>query len=202
MRRSVLLSILGLLALVMFLEAEYTFFTPPGSYAVEVSLENSNYLRLPIYRNAITSLAVVGDYAVGGTSASPDLSPFVFAVSLSKRRLERVVDVSKVVPGQRAILSGFEIGSPGTLYAGTMPDRPGASGHLIEIKVSADRLTVEEKGIPVEGEGVFSIVADVRAPVIYGISHPSGKFFAFDLQARQTHLFPETAPSRQTLTGE
>jgi hypothetical protein len=199
MRRSVLLSILGLLALVMFLQAEYTFFTPPGSYAVEVSLENSAYLRLPIYRNAITSLAVVGDFAVGGTSASPGLSPFVFAVSLSKRRLERVADVSKVVPGQRAILSGFGIGSPGILYAGTMPDRPGVSGHLIEIKVLADRLTVEDRGVPVEGEGVFSVIADSRAPVIYGISHPSGKFFVFDLQARQVHLFPETAPSRETL---
>jgi hypothetical protein len=183
----------------MFLQAEYTFFTPPGSYAVEVSLANSAYLRLPIYQNAITSLAVVGDYAVGGTSANPGLSPFVFAVSLSKHRLELAMELSKVVPGQRAIMSGFGKGLHGILYAGTMPDHTGTGGHIIEIKVLADRLALEDRGVPVEREGVFSVVADNRAPVIYGISHPSGKFFVFDLQDGQTHLFPETAPSKRTL---
>jgi len=85
------------------LPAQYKFFTPDGSFTVEVSLDNSPHLRLPIYRNAITSLDVTGDHAVGGTAASAGLSPFVFAVSLSKRRLEMVYPLDKLLPGQRSI---------------------------------------------------------------------------------------------------
>jgi hypothetical protein len=54
----------GFACLSILLQAEYTFFTPPGSFTVEISLENSPYARLPIYRNAITSLEVVGDYYI------------------------------------------------------------------------------------------------------------------------------------------
>jgi hypothetical protein len=96
--RSLLFISAGFAWLSILLQAEYTFFTPPGSFTVEVSLENSPYVRLPIYRNAITSLEVVGDYVLGGTSAIPGRSPFLFAVSLSKRRLERVLDMSPVLP--------------------------------------------------------------------------------------------------------
>ena len=60
-RRSLLLNFSAFIFLTILLHGEYTFFTPPGSFTVEVSLENSPYLRLPIYRNAITSLEVVGD---------------------------------------------------------------------------------------------------------------------------------------------
>ncbi len=182
------------------LEAEYTFFTPPGSFAVEVSLENSPYPRLPIYRNAITSLEVLGDKVVGGTSASPGLSPFLFTVSLSKRRLEKVVDLSTVISGQRAIQSGFGRGSRGTLYAGTMPDRSGDSGHLIEVRIENDQLVVKDLGIPIRGEGVFAVAADGGVPVIYGISHPSGKFFCRDLRNDDTRIFEETVLTSEILS--
>ena len=99
-----------------------TLFSPLGSFTVEVSLENSPYLRLPIYRNAITSLEVVKDYALGGTSASPTMSPFLFVVSLSRHRLEMVLDLSSVFSGQRPVQSGFW---EGFLCGGTIPDKPG-----------------------------------------------------------------------------
>jgi hypothetical protein len=181
------------------IRAEYTFFTPPGSFAVEVSLENSSMLRLPIYRNAITSLEVSGDFAIGGTAAAPGLSPFLFAVSLSRRRLEMAVDLAQIIPGQRAIVSGFGRGPGGVLYAGTMPDSPGGLGHLIQVQIKAPSLVVLDLGVPVDKEGVFAVAADSDRGAIYGISHPSGKFFAHDLASRTTRVFVETVPSRQTL---
>ena len=73
--------------------------------------------------------------------------------------------------------SGFGRGADGTLYAGTMPDRPGESGHLIAVRIKAGGIDVTDLGVPVKGEGVFSVAFDPKAGALYGISHPSGKFF-------------------------
>lgn len=177
--------------------AQDEFFEPKGSFAVEVSLENSPYLRLPIYRNAITSLAVVGDYAVGGTSADPGLSPYLFTVSLSKRRLEAAFPLERVIAGQRAILSGFGRGKDGTLFAGTMPDRAGESGHIVTVQLKGSEPMVADLGTPVPGEGVFALVADPESQALYGISHPSGKFFVYHPADRTTDVYTQTVPSRQ-----
>jgi hypothetical protein len=179
------------------LKGQYTFFTPEGSYAVEVSLDNSPYLRLPIYRNAITSLEVVGDYAVGGTSANAGLSPYVFAVSLSRRHLEMVFPLDKVIPGQRTIQSGFGRGKEGVLYAGTMPDRQGEAGHLIAVRIKGGAIDVSDLGIPVPAEGVFALTCDLARGELYGISHPSGKFFVFRLQDQSTAVFDQTSLDRR-----
>ena len=73
--KPLLIGLLVLLAIAVALHGEYVFFTPKGSFTVEVSLENSALPRLPIYRNAITSLEVVGAYAVGGTSSEAWAQP-------------------------------------------------------------------------------------------------------------------------------
>ena len=179
--------------------AEYVFFSPQGGYTVEVSLENSSLLHLPIYRNAITSLEVVGDYAVGGTSAEPGLSPFLFAVSLSTRKLESRFDVGDLVPGQREVRSGFGRGPNGILWAGTLPDREGDSGHLIEIRLDNRQIAASDLGAPVSGEGIFCLTAPRDGLALYGIAHPSGRFFAYDLKTGAVQIFEETAPSRKTL---
>ncbi len=178
---------------------EYQFFTPPGSFTVEVSLENAPFPRLPLDRNAIVSLEVCGDYAVGGTAAAPGLSPFLFTVSLTRRRLEGVLDLGAVVPGQREIRSGFARGRPGVLYAGTIPNSGGESGHLIEVRADDGKLQVVDLGVPVAGEGIFSLASDPAGGKLYGIAHPSGTFFAFDLSGHRTRVFPETALSRRSL---
>ncbi len=179
--------------------AEYTFFTPPGSFAVEVSLENSPHPRLPMYRNAIASLEVVGHRAVGGTSAVAGASPFLFAVSLSNRRMEAVLDLGTIIPGQREICSGFGRGAGGVLYAGTMPDTPGASGHLLEVRVDDSGIEVRDLGAAVESEGVFALASDPSAKALYGISYPSGNFFVRDLATGSTQVYDETAIARRTL---
>jgi hypothetical protein len=48
--------------------AQFDFFSPKEAFAIEVSLDNTSLKRLPVYRNAISSLVVSGDYIVGGTS--------------------------------------------------------------------------------------------------------------------------------------
>lgn len=195
MRRTSLIALV--LAAASLVWARYEFFTPKGSFAVEVSLDNAPYLRLPIYRNAITSLEVIGDYAIGGTSAESGLRPFLFAVSLSKRKLEIVYPLEKTIPGQRAIQSGFGRGADGTLYAGTMPDRPGESGHLIAVRVKAGAIDVIDLGVPVKGEGVFTLTFDPKAGALYGISHPSGKFFVSRPNGGAAEVYEQTAPNRR-----
>ena len=185
------------LALAVSVSAQYTWFAPDGSFAVEVSLENSPYLRLPMNRNAITSLAIVGDHAIGGTTARPGLSPFVFAVSLASRRLERLRDLAEVVPGQRAIPTGFSRAADGRLIAGTLPDTRGASGHLIAVGVrqGGSPLEISDLGIPVPGEGVFAVTVDAKRGVLYGVTHPSGRFFSKRLGGGGVTVLPGAEPS-------
>ncbi len=196
MKRRSCLVLLVLTTVATRVVAEYTFFTPPGSYAVEVSLENSNYLRLPIYRNAVTSLAIIGDYAIGGTSAEKGSSPFLFAVSLRTRRLEMVTDLAEVVAGQRALISSFGRSDDGALYSGTMPSDTTGSGHLVRVEIKAKKIEVRDLGIPVSGEGVFAI--ESRGSLIFGISHPSGRFFVHEISGGKTRIFDDTAPDRRT----
>jgi hypothetical protein len=182
------------------LNGQYTFFTPKGSFTVEVALDNSPYLRLPIYQNAITSLEVVGDYAIGGTSAEPGLSPYVFAVSLSKRRLVSVFPLEKVLPGQRKIQSGFGKSNGRVLYAGTMPDRAGDTGHIIAVAVrgSNGQIDVTDLGTPISGEGIFALTCDPACKALYGISHPNGKFFVFHIPEGRTEVFDLVSSDRRT----
>jgi hypothetical protein len=189
----------GLIALTSIAGAQEPGFVPEQSYAVEVSLENSPDLRLPIYRNAITSLEVVGNYAIGGTSAEAGLSAYLFAVSLSRRRLEMVFPLERILPGQRAIESGFGRGGDGTLFAGTIPDAAGRSGHLLSVRVENGALAVSDLGTPVPGEGIFAVTSDRQSDRIYGISYPSGKFFVFHRTERRTEVYTQTAPDRAAL---
>jgi hypothetical protein len=200
MRKWVLTAALLLSGICGAIRAEYAFFSPRGAFTVEVSLENAPHLRLPAYRNAIVSLVVVGDYAVGGTAAKPGLSPFVFAVSLSKKRLVAAVDLASVVAGQRSIQSGLGRGNGGVLYAGTIPDQRGDSGHLIEVRLQGEHLQVTDKGIPVETEGIFSLASDPARGSIYGVTHPSGLFFRRSITGTEYQVFKETAPSPRTLS--
>lgn len=197
--KPLLAGLVVLLVIATVVQGEYVFFTPKNSFAVEVSLENSALPRLPIYRNAITSLEVVGDFAVGGTSSKPGLSPYLFAVSLSTRKLEFVRDLGELIPGQRAIQSGFGRGQQSVLFTGTMPDQAGGSGHLLQVRVGKEGIDVVDLGTPLEGEGVFALAASRERKELYGIAHPSGRFFVHELRTSRTQVFNETVPPRKQL---
>jgi hypothetical protein len=169
-------------------------FAPPGSFAIEVSLENAAELRLPSRRSAILSLEVVGDMAVGGTSAEPGLDPFLFAASLTRKRLEHVLDLGTVAAGQQAVQSGFARGPGRALHAGTMPGAA-RSGHLLEISLTREGIAARDLGTPVPGEGVFTLVA--QGDALFGIAHPSGRFFSYALRDGRVEVYAETAPTAE-----
>lgn len=178
--------------------SQYTFFTPEGSFAIEVSLENTDMKRLPIYRNSITSLAVLGDYAVGGTTAETGLSPFVFTASLKDREVTNILDVAEVIKGQQKIGSGFVKGNEGQLFAGTIAQAPGEGGHLIKVSLNKKgKIGIEDLGIPVAGEGVYTITSNASVTTLYGVTYPSGYFFTFDIESKECKVYKEVAPSEK-----
>jgi len=179
--------------------AQYTFFSPKGSFAIEVSLENTDMKRLPIYRNAITSLSVMGDHIVGGTSADEGLSPFVFVASLDKRELVEFLDVSDIIKSQQSIRSGFVKDKQGQLFAGTMPQgSDNTGGHIVKVKINAKgKIKLEDLGIPVAGEGVYAITSDAAVNKIYGMTYPSRYFFSYDIKSKKTKVYKDLAPSKK-----
>lgn len=181
-------------------QAQYEFFNPNGSFAIEISLENSPYdnNKLPIYRNAVTSLTVLGDNIIGGTSSQNGLSPFIFVVSLKSRALTRKIDLEQAIRGQRSIATGFIKTKKGdALYAGTIPAGESASGHLFKVNVNATgEISVTDIGTPVPGEGIFALTADEPEAVLYGISYPSGIFFSHDLKSGSTKTYRDLVPGK------
>ena len=53
--------------------------------------------------------------------------------------------------------------------------------------------------MPVAGQGVFAVAFDAKADTVYGICHPSGKFFAFPVKARSATVYDQAAPTRREL---
>jgi hypothetical protein len=182
----------------VLLSAQYKFFTPKGSFAIEASLENTDELRMPMYRNAMSSLAVSGDFVLGGTTAEKGMSPLLFTSSLSQRKLIAVKDLNEVVQGQLSIGTGFSKVKSGNLfYAGTMP-QPGnkGGGHIIQVQVGGQgQIIIKDLGVPVVGEGVFALTLNPDKNELYGIVHPSGRFFTYDVKTGKSQLYSETAPS-------
>jgi hypothetical protein len=182
--------------------AQFTFFSPKGSFAIETSLENSDELRMPMYRNAMSSLVISGDYVLGGTTAENGMSPLLFTSSLTKRKLTTIKHLDDVVKGQLSIGTGFSHDGSGKLfYAGTMPQpENGVGGHIIELKVDAQgQLIVKDIGEPVKGEGIFAMTFNPVKNEFYGIAHPSGKFFTHNLKSGKTQIYNQTVPSEQDL---
>jgi hypothetical protein len=97
MYHRIIFSLITLLYVPFVASAQYTFFNPAGSFAVESSLENTDELRMPIYRNAMTSLTVSGDFVLGGTSAQKGLTPLLFTSSLSQRKITAIKQLDDVI---------------------------------------------------------------------------------------------------------
>ena len=186
------------------LQAQYTFFNPEGAFAIEVSLPNTDLKRLPIYRNSIASLVVVGDYIIGGTSAVDGKTPFVFTASLSKREVSFVYDLEEIISSQQQIQTGFCKGKNGKLYAGTIANEVDletqAAGHLFETNLDHNGgINIKDLGIPVPGEGILALTINAKRTMLFGITHPSGMFFTFNIETGETKKYPDIAPSEEDL---
>lgn len=184
--------------------AQYTFFKPKESFAIEVSLPNSALTRLPMYRNAISSLIVVDDFIVGGTSAKEGLAPFVFVASISERKLINYKDLNEVIPGQRSIQSGYSRGKNKMLFAGTIANESNngaqGDGHLIQIKINQQGMPdIQDLGVPVPGEGVLSLVSNAQGTMLYGVSYPSGQFFTYNIETKDVQTYDDITPTKRDL---
>src|SRR5690606_13280498 len=155
-------------------------------------------LRMPMYRNAMSSLTVYGESVLGGTSAETGLTPLLFTSSLSQRKLTAIKQLDEVVKGQLRIGTGFTGAKSGDVfYVGAMPQPGiGVGGHIIEVKVNPQgQITVKDLGEPVAGEGIFAMTFNQDKSEFYGIVHPSGKFFTFNLKTGATKIYNQTIPS-------
>jgi len=202
MYNRIIYSLIALFFVPVIGNAQYTFFNPKGSFAVEASLENTDELRMPMYQNAMSSLTVSGDFVLGGTSAEKGLSPLLFSSSLSQRKLTAIKQLEDVVKGQLSIGTGFTAAKSGSVfYAGTMPQPgTGLGGHIIELQVNPQgQIALKDLGEPVAGEGIFAMTFNLDKNEFYGIVHPSGKFFRFNLKTGKTQVYVQTVPSEKDL---
>jgi len=200
MYNRIIYSLIALFFVPVIGNAQYTFFNPKGSFAVEASLENTDELRMPMYQNAMSSLTVSGDFVLGGTSAEEGFSPLLFSSSLSQRKLTAIKQLEDVVKGQLSIGTGFTAAKSGSVfYAGTMPQPgTGLGGHIIELQVNPQgQIAVKDLGEPVAGEGIFAMTFNPDKNEFYGIVHPSGKFFRFNLKTGKIQVYDQTAPSEK-----
>jgi hypothetical protein len=182
--------------------AQYTFFKENLGFAIEVSLSSTKLVRLPAYRNAITSLTVNGDLVIGGTTAEEKLSPYIFTASLSRREMVSVKDIATIIPGQRAVGTGFCKGKNKILYAGTLGsklnDSTYTTGHLIAVTTdAAGSISVKDLGSPLKGQGVFALTSDTAKGILYGISFPLGIFFTYNISSKEVKTFASTAVSKE-----
>jgi hypothetical protein len=181
-------------------------YAPMNGFAIEVSLENTNLKRLPIYQNSISSLRVKGDYIIGGTSAIEGLSPYVFVASLSERKIISIQELNKIVSGQQGIESGFCQGKNHVLFAGTMTDQSNIKnsqegGHLIQVAVDKKgTIEIKDLGILIPGESVYTLLSDISGTMLYGISYPSGLFFTYNIITGQTRKYKDITPSPKDIS--
>ena len=179
--------------------AQFSFFEPEGSFAIEVSLENSSLTRLPIYRNSISSLVVAGDNIIGGTKADEGLSPFLFVASIHSKSLTSVIDLNTTIKNQKSIETGFCKSSNGIFYAGTMPNGNN-SGHLFSFQMSVDGITsIHDLGSPVNNQGIFSLTLDNKTNTLYGITYPDGIFFSYRLNSKEVVRYNDIVPNAELL---
>ncbi|HUQ65371.1 MAG TPA: hypothetical protein VM101_04420 [Flavitalea sp.] len=196
MKKSFLIAITGML--MMHASAQYSFFKPKDAFAIEVSLDNTKMKRLPVYRNAITSLSVVGDLIIGGTNAVEGLSPYLFVASISGREMKEFKDLESIIPGQKGIVTGFHKTNASTLYAGTIPNGVkdgGKDGHIIEVKISQTGIAgMADLGVPVPGEGIHALAINEKSGMLYGVTYPKGIFFTFDIKTKKSKTYNNLIP--------
>jgi len=199
-----LFSVLLLMLHCSDLWAQYTFFSPKENFAIEVSLPNTGLKRLPMYRNSISSLIVIGDHIIGGTSAKEGLTPYIFVASLKQRQLIEIGDLNEIIQGQRAILSGFCRGKNNALFAGTLAnkekDGSEGDGHLFKVDIGQDcKIHITDLGILFPGEGIFSLTIDAEKETLYGVSYPSGLFFKYSLVTKEIKSYDNLVPTYQQI---
>jgi hypothetical protein len=81
-----------------------------------------------------------------------------------------------------SLISGTQVDPTGI----AMATNPKAVGHLHRFAVSgAGPARVEDLGVPVPGQGIYTLAYDEKSNTIVGNTWPDGHFFDYDLQAKK-----------------
>lgn len=198
MKKIKILLIAFLSALVCQANAQYTFFSPEDAFAIEVSLPNSDLKRLPINRNSIASLAIIGDHIIAGTSANEGLTPFLFVASINEQKVTEMYDLEMIIAGQQSISTGFAKGGENVFYAGTIANKNKANigGHLLQITVgNSGELNIKDLGIPIPEEGMLALTNNAENNTLFGISYPSGIFFTYNIINGKVKQYDDIVPA-------
>jgi len=152
-----------------------------------------------MYRNSISSLTVKGDMIIGGTTTSDGSSPFIFSASLSMKEVVKIFDLNEIIPGQVSIRSGFSNWKDNVLVAGTIPAKNN-DGHLLTITIDAGQnIVCRDLGVPVKGEGIFSLTQKTNGNLVLGLTYPSGYLFSYDLNTGNTKVHKDVSPSEKDI---
>jgi hypothetical protein len=147
---------------------------------------------VPPDESAIRSLAVGPNGLIYGATSGRRSHLFVldprhgWLQPLGYLKDVTTVHRSLVVAADGSVFIGGSIGvdNNGQGYSGY------AGGHLLHYKPDRDyrkpihidaACTVEDLGIPVPGDGIYTLALDPKRNVIYGVTYPAARFFSYSI---------------------
>ena len=166
---------------------------------------------IPSDECAIRSLAVAPDGVIYG--ATSGTRSHLFALS----PVHGYVQPLGVLPGVTTVHHSLEISASGDVYGGGSVGVDNnavgydhyAGGHLLKYaRRNDDRgririgrpLDVQDLGIPVTGEGVYTLAIDRDKGVLYGTSYPNGRFFSYSIA--ENRFVQHGAVAQRRIPGE
>jgi len=163
---------------------------------------------IPPDESAIRSLAVAPNGAVYGATSGHRSHLFVlypqhgFVQPLGYLKDVTTVHRSLVVAGNGDVYIGGSIGvdNDGQGYGGysgghLLRYTPGANDEEKPIRVNAE-CPVQDLGIPVRGDGIYTLAIDGARQVIYGLTYPTARFFSYSIADGKFAVYGAVAEHR------
>jgi len=168
---------------------------------------NLNDMGIPADERAMNTLIVSGNKVFGATSGD---KCHIFRFDPSAKEIK----ILATVKGPNTILKGLVLDGD-TIYAGTMftkrqlwregrrrggtyeledanlyqIDKSLNTGHLYKITgINGENPKMEDLGIPVEGQGIYTMTVDSKRGLIYGLTYPAGRFFIYNIRTKETEV--------------
>lgn len=140
---------------------------------------------IPANERGILCLAQAGDGRIYGGTTGRAAHFFVYDPTKDEARsLARL-------PGGIGLSYALIALADGSLIAGTQADPGGtavatdakAVGRLLRFRPTAGGAELQELGVPVPGQGIYTLAYDKDSETIVGSTWPDGHFFSYDLKA-------------------
>jgi len=150
---------------------------------------------IPPEESAVRALAVAPDGAIYGATSGKRSHLFVL------HPLHGYVQPLGFLEGVKTVDRSVVVARSGEVYIGA-GDAP---GHLLRYKPGpgeARRIRVDaacevtDLGIPVAGEGIYSLAIDRTREVVYGLSQPGGQLFSYSIKDSKAAVLGRVAERR------